>query len=70
MLMGSTMSCPSSGAGRYRAARGPAALPVVPLPPPPAHRHLCLSPPSAAVLIKGGIWKNTEDEILKAAVMK
>ena len=25
---------------------------------------------AAAVLIKGGIWKNTEDEILKAAVMK
>ena len=22
------------------------------------------------ILIKGGIWKNTEDEILKAAVMK
>merc|ERR1711991_738445 len=22
------------------------------------------------VLIKGGVWKNTEDEILKAAVMK
>ncbi len=22
------------------------------------------------ILIKGGVWKNTEDEILKAAVMK
>jgi pre-mRNA-splicing factor CDC5/CEF1 len=22
------------------------------------------------VIIKGGVWKNTEDEILKAAVMK
>ena len=22
------------------------------------------------VMIKGGIWRNTEDEILKAAVMK
>lgn len=25
---------------------------------------------SSSVLIKGGVWKNTEDEILKAAVMK
>jgi hypothetical protein len=30
--------------------------------------HLVL--PVCAVLIKGGVWKNTEDEILKAAVMK
>ena len=22
------------------------------------------------IMIKGGVWKNTEDEILKAAVMK
>lgn len=27
-------------------------------------------PPLLPVLIKGGVWKNTEDEILKAAVMK
>ena len=35
-------------------------------------RHASLTPPLPlfAVLIKGGVWKNTEDEILKAAVMK
>jgi pre-mRNA-splicing factor CDC5/CEF1 len=22
------------------------------------------------IIIKGGVWKNTEDEVLKAAVMK
>lgn len=34
---------------------------------------LCLRSPSLIamrILIKGGVWKNTEDEILKAAVMK
>lgn len=30
--------------------------------------HACLH--SAITQIKGGVWKNTEDEILKAAVMK
>ena len=35
---------------------------------PPALICPISAPP--AVLIKGGVWKNTEDEILKAAVMK
>jgi hypothetical protein len=31
---------------------------------------ICPTSAPPAVLIKGGVWKNTEDEILKAAVMK
>jgi hypothetical protein len=26
--------------------------------------------PNVRILTKGGVWKNTEDEILKASVMK
>ena len=47
------------------------------LPPPPAYHQsieafACHSSPftMVRVFIKGGVWKNSEDEILKAAVMK
>lgn len=39
---------------------------VRPTPRPPSPKHVLIWRPQ----IKGGVWKNTEDEILKAGVMK